>query len=131
MSLVTAPEVCHATAALGAALNERKLFYRPGQAAAALAIDVVVQPSADNKSPADLLAIKLDGVDLMTLLQDDEQLLFTTLLDRPAGTADLPVGALLEVLTRFHLLPRQLIKPKINTDILVRVPEFAGVELDV
>ena len=132
MDAVTTPEVRPAAAALGAALGDgRKLLYRPGQDAAALPIEVVVKASADNKSPADLLSIKLDGVDLMTALQTDELLRFTSLLDQPLGVADLQVGALLEVLSRYHLLPRQLIQTETNTDMIVRVPEYAGVELDV
>ncbi|WP_246659724.1 PIN-like domain-containing protein [Methylosinus sporium] len=132
LSLVTAPEVRHSAAALGAALGaESKLFYRPGPDAAILSVEFVIQPSADNKSAADLLAIKLDGVDLMTNLQTEEPLRFTSLLGKPPGVADLQVGALLEVLTRYHLLPRQLIETDINTDLIVRVPEYAGVELDV
>lgn len=131
LGLVTAPEVRHAAAAIGVALGtERKLFYRPGQEAA-LSVEVVIQPSADNKSPADLLAIKLDGIDLMTTLQTEEPLRFTSLLDRPPGAANLQVGAVLEVLTRYHQLPRQLVQTEANVDMIVRVPEYAGVELDV
>lgn len=130
LSLVTAPEVRKSALALGVALGERDLFYRPGETED-LKIDVIFQPSANNKSPADLLAIKLNGVDLITTLQTEERFRFTTLLDRPAGAADVQVGALLEVLTRFHLLPRQLIQTETNVDMFVHVPEFAGVELDV
>jgi hypothetical protein len=132
LDLVTTPEMQRAVAALGVTLGkERKLFYRPGQGAETLSVEVVIQPSADNKSPADLLAIKLNGADLITLLQTDEPLRFTTLLAKPAGVADLPVGALLDVLSRYHLLPRQLIQTEANTDMIVRVSEYAGVELDV
>jgi hypothetical protein len=132
LSLVTTPEVRHAAAALGAALgDERRIFFRPGQTAVVLPIKVVIKPSADNKSPADLLAIKLDGVDLMTDLQTDEHLRFTSLLGKPQGVADLQVGALLEVLTRYHRLPRHLVQTEANTDMMVRVPEYAGVDFDV
>jgi hypothetical protein len=131
LSLVTAPEVRHAATAVGAALADRKLLYRPGQGGAPLQVDFVIQPSANNKSPADLLAVKLEGVDLTTDLQTDESLRFTALLGEPTGSAELQVGALLEVLSRYHLLPRQLIQTETNTDMVVRVPEYAGVELDV
>ena len=131
LSLVNAPEVCHAASAVGTAIGDRTVLYRPGQNVVALSVNLVTQGSADNKAPADLLAIKLGGIDLITLLQTEHNLRFTTLLGRPAGFADIQVGALLEVLARFHLLPRQLIQIDVNTNTVVRVPEFAGVELDV
>lgn len=129
LSAVTLPEMDEAVEALAAELSDQTLCYRPGEAGP-IRLHVVVQPSANNKSPADLLAIKLGGTDLMTTLQTDEELRFTTLLDLTAGEADITVGALLELITRFHRLPRQLVQVDADLDTPVHVPEYAGIELD-
>lgn len=130
LSLVTAPEMAAVASRLGEALAERPLFYRPGQTGR-IVLSIVVQPAANNKSPADLLAIKFSGTNLITNLQTEEGLRFTALLGLPAGEADIKVGALLELIARFHLLPRQLIDVDVNVDTLVHVPEYAGVEIEV
>ena len=130
LSLATAPEVSKSASVLGELTSERKLHYRPGSGKK-LPIEIVTQRSADNKSPADLVAIKLSGVDLITDLQTEDHLRFTTLLDRPNGITDVQIGEIIEILARYHLLPRQLIETETNIDTIVRLPEYAGVELEV
>lgn len=130
LGLVTAGEVSGATEVLDAALAEQKLLYRPGQPGPLL-LQITVQPSANGKSPADLVAIKLRGTDLMTGLQDVEGLRFTSLLGLPAGEADIKLGELIEIVARYHRLPRQFLEADTNLDTPVRVPEYAGVDLDI
>lgn len=131
LDLVTTPEVRHAATALGSILgSDRKLSFRPGSGKIELVIEVTIRPSADNKSPADLISIRIGGVELTTNLQTEEGLRFTSLMDKPSGDLDVQVGALLDLVVRYHLLPRQLIKCDVDADMIVRVPKFTGIELD-
>ena len=130
LDLVALPEVSRAAVAIGEVLKTQPPLFTPGDVAGELKVEIVTQPSADNKSPADLLAIRLGDSDLMTPLQTEEGLRFTEILKQEPPTRDLKVGALLDVLARYHLLPRQLIKPNIDSDLVVRVAEYAGVEWD-
>lgn len=131
LDLVSLPEVARATAAIGEALKGQPPLFIPGSEPGELAMEIVTQSSADNKSPADLLSIRLADKDLTTTLQTDEALRFSTILKLEPPTRDLKVGALLDVLARYHLLPRQVIRPNLDSDLVVRVAEYAGVELDV
>jgi hypothetical protein len=130
LDLVTMPEVGHATAAIGDALSGTGLFYTPGSGKQSLILEIVTQPAADNKSKSDLLAIKLGDVDLITTLQIEEDHRFSKLLQLPDGAFDSAVGPLIEIISRYHRLPRQLLAANIDIDQHVRVSEFCGVELE-
>ena len=130
LDLVNLPEVSHAAEAVGEALKTQPPLFSPGAPPSTLQVEVVTNPSADNKSPADLLAIRLGDRDLTTTLQTEDTLLFTAILKRQPPTRDFKLGALLDVLARYHLLPRQLVKLNLDGDLVVRVAEYAGVELD-
>ncbi|MGO9265916.1 MAG: PIN-like domain-containing protein [Candidatus Binataceae bacterium] len=130
LDLVNLPEVSHAAEALGEALKAQPPLFFPGSPCSTLQVEVVTKPSADNKSPADLLAIRLGDRDLTTTLQTEDSLLFRTILKRQPPIRDFKLGALIDVLARYHLLPRQLVKLNLDSDFEVRVAEFAGVELD-
>lgn len=130
LDLVTMPEVRHATAAIGEALSGAGLFYTPGGSKQSLILEVVTQPAADNKSKSDLLAIKLGDIDLITTLQTEEDHRFSKLLQLPDGAFDSAVGPLIEIIARYHRLPRQLVAANIDIDQHVRVSEFCGVELE-
>lgn len=130
LDMSTAAEMEDARARLASVLDELGVAHTI-ESVAPIDLEIVVEPAADNKSPADLLAIKREGVDLITLLQDEEPLRFSLQLGRDPGAFDVQVGALVDVVARFHRLPRQLIRPSVNIDAPVKVPEFAGVELDV
>lgn len=130
LDLVTFAEVRHAANTIGESLAETGVLFRPGSVEA-LDIDIVTKPSADNKSKADLLAIKLNDINLITLLQDETAHQFSRLLNRIEGPFDIEVGALIDLLARYHRLPRQLLSSNMNLDQQVRVPLYAGVELDV
>ncbi|MBB3937227.1 PIN-like domain-containing protein [Aureimonas phyllosphaerae] len=129
LGLATTPEGRAPATALGDLLNDGRLLHRPGDVGM-LEIEVLAKPSADNKAPADLQAIKMNGRDLITTLQVDEKLRFARLLGEPGGIVKASVGSLLEIVARFHLLPLRLIKTETNLDVVVAVPEFAGIELD-
>ncbi len=131
LDLVTLPEVQHTVSVLGEALADVDLLYRPGEGKLVLELEVVAKPSANNKGKADLQAIKLAGVNLITTLQDEMPLQFTTLLGKPDEPFDVEIGTLVDLVSRYHRLPRQLIKVNIGVDQLVRVPQYAGVELDI
>src|SRR5207237_308633 len=60
-------------------------------------LEVVMQPSADNKSPPDLIAVKLDGHDLTTDVQPEEGLRFANLLSAQEGVFDFKLGALIDL----------------------------------
>nr|MDX8322312.1 PIN-like domain-containing protein [Agrobacterium sp. rho-8.1] len=130
LDLVTMPEVANAVSALGEALAGSGLFFTPGSSQQPLVLEVVVQPAADNKSNSDLQAIKLGGVDLMTTLQDEEAHRFSKVLQQPGGAFDTTIGSLIDILARYHRLPRQLITANMDTDQQVRVSEYSGVELE-
>lgn len=131
LDLVTLPEVQHAVSALGEFLANETLLYRPGAGKTPLTVEVVAKPSADNKSKSDLQAIKLSGVNLITTLQDETPHRFTQILGKPDGPFDMNVGTLVDLVARYHRLPRQLISVNIDVDQQVRVPEYAGIEVDL
>ena len=129
LDMSTSPEMQEATSRVTQILGERGVPSAIGSTAP-IALEVVIQPSANNKSPADLVAIKVDGTSLTTDTQTSEALRFSTLLGEPAGTVDVAVGALIDIISRYHLLPRQRIRSSVDIDAKVRVAEFAGVERD-
>ncbi|WP_085035841.1 PIN-like domain-containing protein [Ensifer aridi] len=131
LDLVTMPEVQHAATALGDTLTAAPLLYRPGSGKAPLTIQVVAKPSADNKSKSDLQAVKLADTNLITTLQDEVPHQFTHILGNPSEPFDIEVGTLLELVARYHRLPRQLIEVNVDVDEQVRVPPYAGIELDI
>ena len=126
------PALREASTVLGAALAETAPtpLFMPGGDPAAIELEFVIQPSADNKAPADLLAINHDGRDLATDVQTEEVLRFTSLVGKNADERDFKVGELADVVARFHLLPRQFVKPSLETTSVVRVAEFAGVDTE-
>jgi hypothetical protein len=132
LDLVALPMLESASSAIGELLSDSGAvpLFLPGSATNDIAVEVITQPSADNKAPADLLAIKVLGRDLTTDLQDEEPFRFAALLNAPAGTRDYMLGALIDLVARFHLLPRKLLTIDEKLDGPVRVAEFAGVELD-
>lgn len=130
LGLVTATEVSSAVRTLGAALVGQNLLFRPGEPGP-IKLQVTVLPAANGKSPADLVAIKLGGSDLITNLQDVEEFRFTALLGLPPGETAIKLGELIELLTRYHRLPRQLIEADANVDALVQVSEYFGIDLDI
>lgn len=130
LDMATSPEMQEARSRLAGALSELGVRHSLGSIDP-IELEVVTEASADNKSAADLLALKVGGIDLMTELQEDPTLRFSSLLGHEGGVFDVQVGALVEIVSRYHRLPRQLLKPSVNTDALVKVPEFAGVETDV
>lgn len=127
LDMSTSAEMQGATARLSQILGELGV---PNAIAstAPIELEVVIQPSANNKSPADLVAIKADGRNLMTDTQTEEPLRFSSLLGMEPGNVDVPVGALIDIISRYHLLPRQRIRSNVDMDAMVRVAEFAGVE---
>jgi hypothetical protein len=127
LDMSTAPEMVGAVARLAAVLNELGVANAIGLNGP-IDVEVVSNPSADNKSNADLVAIKVDGTNLLTLIQDEEQLRLSTLVGRESAPFDVEVGTLLDIVSRFFLLPRQRIVADVELDSMVRVPEFAGVE---
>lgn len=131
LDLVALSEVRHAAAAIGDGLAEARLLYKPGSGKVDLEIKVVTKPAADNKSKADLQAIKLADTNLITTLQDEKPHQFSQLLGKGDEAFDADIGSLIDVIARYHRLPRQLIKVNINTDQEVRVPQYAGVEVDI
>lgn len=129
LDMSTSPEMQDATFRVAQILDERGVPNAIGSTAS-IELEVVIQPSANNKSPADFVAITVDGTSLTTDTQPDEALRFSTLLGQPAGTIDVAVGVLVDIISRYHLLPRQRIRSSVDIDAKVRVPEFAGVERD-
>jgi hypothetical protein len=127
LDMSTSPEMQDATSRVAQILGERGVPNAIGSTGP-IELEVVIQPSANNKSPADLVAIKVDGTSLTTDTQADQALRFSTLLAEPAGTVDVAVGALVDIISRYHLLPRQRIRSSVDIDAKVRVAEFAGVE---
>jgi hypothetical protein len=121
-----------AATALGILLAETTPIplFIPGGDAAAIELEFVVQSSADNKAPADLLAINCNGKNLLTDLQTEEALRFTSLFGQNPAVRDFKIGDLTDVIARFHLLPRQFVKPSLEVTSSVRVAEFAGVDTD-
>jgi hypothetical protein len=132
LDVVALPALRLATTVLGAALAETAPIplFVPGNDPAVIELEFVIQPSADNKSHADLLAINHDGRDLTTDVQTEESLRFTSLYGKAADERDFKVGELTDVVARFHLLPRQFVKPNLETTDVVRVAEFAGVDTE-
>lgn len=127
LDMSTSPEMQDATARLGQILRELGVPNAIGSAAP-IELEVVIQPSANNKSPADLVAIKVDGTNLVTDTQTEPPLRFSSLLGMEPGGVDVTVGALIDIISRYHLLPRQRIRSSVDIDAKVRVAEFAGVE---
>jgi hypothetical protein len=132
LDVVALPVLQPAAAALGTVLAETMpaVHFIPGSDPATIELEFVVQPSADNKAPADLLAINLAGRDLTTNLQTEDALRFTSLFKTKVDKRDFKVGDLTDVVTRFHLLPRQFVKPSLEMTSVVRVAEFAGVDVE-
>ncbi len=132
LDLVTIPEFARAAEAVGKMLNDRggPALFTPGGGARKLELEVITHAAADGRSPSDLVAIRLKGHDLTTDLQDEEALRFEKLLTPVRGTRDFTVAALLDVVARFHLLPRHLVSSAQNPTSLVRAGETAGVELE-
>lgn len=127
LDMSTSPEMQDAAARIGQILGDLGVPNVIGSAAP-MDLEVVIRPSADNKSPADLVAIKLGGTNLMTDTQTEESLRFSSLLSMEPGSVDVSVGAVIDIISRYHLLPRQRIRPSVDIDATVRVAEFAGVE---
>jgi hypothetical protein len=132
LDVVALPALRPATTVLGDALAETTPtpLFMPGDDPAAIALEFVTQPSADNKAPADLLAINHDGRDLTTDVQTEEALRFTSLYGKAADERDFKVGELTDVVARFFLLPRQFVTPSLEATSVVRVAEFAGVDTE-
>lgn len=129
LDMSTSPERQDATARPGQILRELGVPNAIGSTAP-IDLEVVIQPSANNKSPADLVAIKVDGATLMTDTQTEAPLRFSSILSMEPGSIDVTVGALIDIISRYHLLPRQRIRSSVDIDAKVRVAEFAGVERD-
>jgi hypothetical protein len=133
LDVVALPVLQTAATVLGTALAEStaKPLFIPGGDPVAIELEFVIRPSADNKAPADLLAIKYDGKDLTTDLQTDDTLRFTSLFERNTDQRDFKVGELIDTVSRFHLLPIQFVKPSLDVTSVVRVAEFAGVDIEM
>src|SRR5262249_51755890 len=125
LDMVALPLLHPAVAAVGAALAETrpKPIFLPGDLPAAIALEFSVQPSADNRAPVDLLAVHCDGKNLITEVQTEAPLRFSSLIGKGAAERDFSVGDLTEVIARFHLLPKQFVKPSLEMASTVRVAE--------
>lgn len=122
-----------AASTIGAALAGTRPapIFVPGGAPAGIALQFSVQPSADNKAHADLLAVDHDGKNLITKTQTEVSLRFSSQIGNDVERRDFRVGDLTEVIARFHLLPSQFVKPSLEPTDTVRVAELAGVETDI
>jgi PIN like domain len=132
LDLVCIPALRRASAVVGAVLSEAfpQPAFLPGSDVSSIDLEFIVRASADNKSPADLVAINLQGRNLTTDLQTEEGLRFTSIFQRSAEARDFTVAGLCDVVARFHLLPRQLVKPNLEVTSVVRVAEYAGVDIE-
>lgn len=129
LDMSTAPEMREATTSLASVLDERGVRHAIG-GTDPIELEVVTLSSADNKSRADLVALKVNGENLITDAQDEVELRLSTLLGRPGGAFDSEVGALIDIVARYRLLPRQLLVPSSDADAMVRVSEYAGIETE-
>jgi hypothetical protein len=132
LDVVCIPAVRPASSLLGAALSEASPQppYLPGGDASTIELEFIVRASADNKPPADLVALNLQGRNLVTDLQTEEGLRFTSIFKRAADSRDFSVAELCDAVARFHLLPRQFLQPNLEKTSVLRVAEFAGVDIE-
>lgn len=129
LDMSTTPEMTSATIKVANVLDERGVRHAIG-VGQPIPLEVVTISSANNKAPADLIGLKVGGVNLITVTQDDRDLRLSVLLDRPDEAFDTQLGAIIDIVARYQLLPRQLLAPSSDVDAVVRVSEFAGVETD-
>ena len=132
LDIVALPALREASATLGAALSETtpQPAFLPGGEASSVELEFVIRPSADNRSPADLVAINLRGHSLTTDTQTEEELRFTSIFQRPQEARDFTVAELSDAVAQFHLLPRQFVSTNLEPTSVVRVAEFAGVDTE-
>jgi len=102
-------------------------LFTPGRAPGTMEIHVIIKAAADNRSPADLISVQLDGRDLITDTQPEASLVLAPLL---GNRREVQLGAVIDILSRYHLLPRQFLKVNQNLDDEIRLGEFAGVETE-
>lgn len=133
LNVVALPLLQPATSIIGAALigTRPAPIFAPGSAPAVITLQFSIQPSADNKAPVDLLAVDHDGQNLITGVQTEASLRFSSQIGNNTRRRDFSVGDLAEVIARFHLLPSQFVKTSLELTDIVRVAEFAGVETDI
>ncbi len=129
LDMVTLPEFAPAVERLGITLDALGVGHHL-DVSAKVELEIVATPSANNKAPADLAAIKLDGVNLITDAQPDEALRLSRLLGQEGGQLDIELGPLVDLVARFGRLPRQKIVVNADLNTKVRVPEFTGIETE-
>jgi hypothetical protein len=130
LDLVNSSLVAEAVQVVGEAVHLTPSVYKPDNRATEVKVQVATKGSANGKAPADLLAIRVDDHELTTKTQDDAALTFAQLLGRGAGAFDTTVGSLLVEVASYFRIPRHLIVSNLDAGAIVRVPKFAGIQLE-
>lgn len=105
---------------------DQRPVYIPSATPSEITMRVVVAPSADHASPSDITDVYVLGESLFTDAQPIDALRFSTLL---GAERDVELGAVIDIIAEFHLLPRSKLRldPDLDLNALVRLPEYAGV----